>query len=108
MFHEKDEHGNLLREDGQILIPGTSESVPYQTSEELMNFLAGSERIRETITWKMTQFALGRPLGAADAATVADIHQAGQKSGGTYKDVITAIILSDLVQNGHTVKSQTE
>ena len=73
-----------------------------------MTFLAGSERIRETITWKMTQFALGRPLGAADAATVADIHQAGQKSGGTYKDVITAIILSDLVQNGHTVNSQTE
>ena len=108
VFHEKDEHGNELREDGQILIPGASRSVPYQTSEELMNFLAGSERIRETITWKMTQFALGRPLGPADAATVADIHQAGQKSGGTYKDVITAIILSDLVQNGHTVKSQTE
>jgi hypothetical protein len=107
-FHEEDEHGNELREDGQILIPGTSKSVPYQTSEELMTLLAGSERIRETITWKMTQFALGRPLGAADAATVADIHQAGQKSGGTYKDVITAIILSDLVQNGRTVKSQTE
>ena len=107
-FHEKDEHGNELREDGQILIPGTSKSVPYQTSEELMTLLAGSERIRETITWKMTQFALGRPLGAADAATVADIHQAGQKSGGTYKDVITAIILSNLVQNGRTVKSQTE
>lgn len=107
-FHEKDEHGNELREDGQILIPGTSESVPYQTSEELMNLLAGSERIRETITWKMTQFALGRPLGASDAATVADIHKAGQQSGGTYKDVITAIILSDLVQNGRRVTPQTE
>lgn len=107
-FHEKDEHGNELREDGQILIPGTAKSVPFKTSEELMNLLAGSERIRETITWKMTQFALGRPLGAADAATVADIHQAGQESGGTYKDVITAIILSDLVRNGRTVKSQTE
>lgn len=107
-FHEKDEHGNELREDGQILIPGTSESVPYKTSEELMNLLAGSERIRETITWKMTQFALGRPLGAADAATVADIHKAGQQSGGTYQDVIMAIILSDLVQNGRRVTSNTE
>jgi hypothetical protein len=107
-FHDKDEHGNELREDGEILIPGSSKPVPYQTSEQLMNLLAGSERIRETITWKMTQFALGRPLGAADAATVADIHQAGQQSGGTYKDVITAIILSDLVQNGRAVKSQTE
>lgn len=107
-FHEKDEHGNELREDGQILIPGTSESVPYKTSEELMNLLAGSERIRETITWKITQFALGRPLGASDAATVADIHKAGQQSGGTYKDVITAIILSDLVQNGRRVTSNTE
>ena len=107
-FHEKDEHGNTLREDGQILIPGTSESVPYKTSEELMNLLAGSERIRETITWKMTQFALGRPLGAVDAATVADIHKAAQQSGGAYKDVITAIILSDLVQNGRSVASNTE
>ena len=108
MFHEKDKHGNTLREDGQILIPGTSESVPYKTSEELMNLLAGSERIRETITWKMTQFALGRPLGAVDAATVADIHKAAQQSGGTYRDVITAIILSDLVQNGRRVASNTE
>lgn len=107
-FHEKDAHGNKLREDGQILVPGSAKPVPYQTSEELMNLLAGSERIRETITWKMTQFALGRPLGAADAATVADIHQAGQQSGGTYKDIITAIILSDLVQNGRTVTSQPE
>ena len=108
VFHERDEHGNELREDGQIMIPGESESVPYQTSEELMNLLAGSERIRETITWKMTQFALGRPLGASDAAAVADIHKAGQQSGGTYKDVITAIILSDLVQNGRRVTPETE
>jgi hypothetical protein len=107
-FHEKDEHGNLLREDGQILIPGTSKSVPYLTSEELMNLLAGSERIRETITWKVTQFAMGRPLGALDAATVADIHKAGQQSGGTWKDVITAIVLSDLVQTSRTVNYQTE
>ena len=107
-FHDQDEHGNELREDGQILIPGSAQPLPYQTSEELMNLLAGSERIRETITWKLTQFALGRPPGAADAATIAGIHQAGQQSGGTYKDIITAIVLSDLVQTSRTVPSQTE
>lgn len=107
-FHEKDVHGNELREDGEILIPGSAKSVPYRTSGELMNLLAGSERIKESMTWKLTQFSLGRPLGATDAATVADIHKASQQSGGTYKDVVTAIVLSDLVQKSRTVISSTE
>jgi hypothetical protein len=102
-FHDRDEHGNELQEDGEILIPGTAKSISFRTSEELVNLLAGSERIKETITWKVTQFALGRPLGAADAATVADIHHAAQKAGGTYRDTITAVVLSDLVQTSRTV-----
>lgn len=107
-FHEADKHGNALREDGRILIPGEPDSIPYGTIEELMNLLAGSERISESMTWKLTQFALGRPPGAHDAAIVSQIHQQARKSGGTYRDVITAIVLSDLVRTGRTVPSQTE
>jgi hypothetical protein len=101
-YHDRDEHGNTLRDDGNILFPGQETSVPFQTSAELMNLLAGSERVRETFTWKVTQFALGRPLVAADAPTVAAIHRAAQESGGTYPALLTAIVTSDLVLQTRT------
>jgi len=102
VFHEKDEHGNELREDGEILFPGAAKPVSYKTSSKLMDMLASSERVRLTLTWKVTQFALGRPLLAADARIVGKIHEAAQKGGGTYSSLITAIVLSDLVQMTRT------
>lgn len=101
-FHEKDEHANQLRADGEILFPGAAEPVKYKSSAELMDLLAGSDRVRETITWKVTQFALGRPLVAMDAGTVKRIHETAQKEGGTYPALITAIVMSDLVQMTRT------
>jgi hypothetical protein len=101
-YRKKDEFGNALRADGEILVPGTGKPVKYKTSAELMDLLARSDRVKETITWKMTQFALGRPLGAADAGDVQRIHEAVTKNGGTYPAMMTAIILSDLVQNTRT------
>jgi hypothetical protein len=100
--HERDEHGNKLREDGGILFPGTAKTISYQTSSELMNLLAGSERVRECLTWKVTQFALGRPLNAIDAPVVASIHRTSQKNGGTYASLVAAIATSELVQMTRT------
>jgi len=97
-FHEADEHGNPLRDDGEILFPGTAQPVPYKSSAELMNLLAASERVRECLTWKLAQFAVGRPLVAADRPVLDKIHAQAQKEGGTYPSLITAIVLSDLVQ----------
>ena len=97
-YHEVDEHGNKLRDDGKILFPGTAKTVSYKSSSELMDLLAGSDRVSQSITWKLTQFSLGRPLVAADARIVDGIHQASEKAGGTYASLITAIVLSDLVQ----------
>ena len=101
-FAETDRHGNRLREDGQLLIPGESEVVSYATAAELMDLLAQSERVQESITWKLTQFAIGRPLVAADAAIVSQIHRTAQQAGGTYDSLIQAIVLSDLVQKTRT------
>ncbi len=97
-FHEKDEHGNRLREDGEILFPGDAKPVAYKTSAELMNLLAGSDRIRESLTWKVAQFSLGRPLVAEDAPIIDRVHKSSQKNGGTWTSLITAIVTSDLVQ----------
>jgi Protein of unknown function (DUF1585) len=59
--------------------------------------------VRETITWKLTQFALGRPLTAADAPILAKIHQQAQEQGGTYASLMTTLVMSDLV-----LKTRTE
>jgi len=101
-FHNKDEHGNELRDDGEILFPGAAKPVPYQSSSELMNLLAGSPRVQKSITWKLTQFALGRPLVAADARIIDQIHEAARKNGGTYSSLVIAIVMSDLVQMTRT------
>lgn len=101
-FRETDEFANKLREDGNILVPGQEASVSYKSSAELMDLLAKSDRVRETMTWKVTQFALGRPLGAEDAAAIAEIHQAAQKNGGSYASLMAAIVTSDLVFRGRT------
>ena len=104
-FHQEDEHGNALREDGRIRIPGQPEVMDYQTSLQLIDFLAGNKRVQETITWKVVQFALGRPLTAHDANEVLRIHQQSQENGGTWKALIKAVILSDLVRNIKTEKA---
>jgi hypothetical protein len=101
-FSRADKHGNPLREDGEVLFPGRPGSIGYKTSAELMNLLATSPRVRETLTWKVVQFAMGRPLGADDARSVAEIHKSSQKRGGTYQSLVTAIILSDLVRRRHS------
>ena len=100
--HEKDRHGNPLRDDGEILFPGTAKPIKYKSSAELMDLLAQSERVKETLTWKVAQFAVGRPLSAADAPILEKIHQRAQKEGGRYSDLMLAIILSDLVQKTRT------
>ncbi len=101
-FHEQDHHGNKLRDDGEILFPGAAKPVKYQSSAELMNLLAKSDRVKQSLTWKLTQFSLGRPLSASDAPVLEKVHQTAQKAGGRYSDVMLAILLSDLVQKTRT------
>ncbi len=104
-YHEYDEHGNQLREDGEILFPGREEPVSYESSAELMDLLADSDRVRMAITRKLTQFALGRPLTAADLPHLKTIHETAVDNGGTYRALMTAIVMSDLVRTTRTESS---
>lgn len=97
-FYEKDHHGNALREDGEILFPGEAKPIPFQTVDELMAILAHSDRVKETMTWKLAQYVAGRPLNARDAEAVSDIHERATQAGGRYQDVLSAIVTSDLVR----------
>ena len=96
-YRETDEHGNKLRDDGEFFALGQEKPTKYKSTAELIDHLAASERVRETLTWKVTQFALGRPLGAEDARVVGEIHRSAEKGGGTYTSLMTAIVTSDLV-----------
>ena len=102
-YREVDEHGNALREDGEILFPGSAEPVAYATTSAMMELLAKSDRVRRNLTRKMTQFAIGRPLVAGDQPALDDVHRRSQAAGGTYQSLIEAIVTSDLVR-----KTQTE
>lgn len=97
-FHEVDDHRNKLREDGEILLPGEAAPVSYETIGEFTDLLANSERVRMGITRKLTQFVIGRPLVASDQPILERIHEATHSNGGTYEALITAIVMSDLVQ----------
>jgi hypothetical protein len=101
-FHDEDVFGNALRENGEILFPGEAKPVAYETSADLMNLLAESNRVKETITWKLAQFALGRPLESKDVPLLDRIHETAQKNGGTYESLITAIVTSDLIRTTRT------
>ena len=67
-----------------------------------MDLLAGNERVRETLVWKLAQFALGRPLFGSDRDAIAGIYASARKAGGTYQDMMAAIVLSDLVTSTRT------
>ncbi|MDG2125615.1 MAG: DUF1592 domain-containing protein, partial [Verrucomicrobiales bacterium] len=100
--HDVDEHGNKLREDGNVVIPGADKPIPYKTADELMDILAANDRVHETITWKLAQFSLGRPLGARDAKVLRAVHQQAKNNNFTYQSLITALATSDLVTKSRT------
>lgn len=101
-FQTVDEHGNQLRQDGEILFPGHAKPITYQTSAEMMDLLASSDRVKQCLTRKVSQFLLGRPLDLTDAASLRSIHEKSQQNGGTYQSLIMEIVLSDRVLTTQT------
>lgn len=91
-----DEHGNELRDDGTLNIPESSKSPSYSNSEEMMELLAGSERVEQCMTRKVTQFAIGRKLTANDECILRSIRRKFREGGGTYASLVAAIVTSDL------------
>ena len=96
-FHLTDEHGNTMREDGEVLVPGQSRSISFDKVIRLADILADSERVRQTIAWKAVQFAIGRPLVASDAPVLENIYSSWQKSGGTYQALVRTIATSKII-----------
>ncbi|MBX3748264.1 MAG: DUF1592 domain-containing protein [Verrucomicrobiae bacterium] len=105
-FHEQDELGNPLREDGAIRLPGSDRELAYASAAGFMDLLAASDRVRMTFTRKLAQFALGRPMVESDGPALDAIHrQALGTDGGTYHALLAAIVRSDLFQTVRTEPS---
>ena len=96
-YREVDHHGNPTRQDGAVLFPGESQPRRFASSAELMELLADHPRVRRSLVRKITQFVIGRPLVAGDAALIDQIDQAAAQAGGTYDAVLREITLSPLV-----------
>ena len=95
-YSKRDHFGNDLREDGEILIPGTAKLVKYENSRQLMDLLASSPRVRQNIIWKLTQFALGRPIANSDRPHLDTLFQNVQDQQ-TYQNVILHLATSPLI-----------
>ncbi|MEM8955438.1 MAG: DUF1592 domain-containing protein [Verrucomicrobiota bacterium] len=101
-WRQQDEHGNPLRDDGTILVPGAAKPIAYDNSAQLMNLLATNNRVAESLTRKLAQFAIGRPLTAQDIPAIKSIHQ----NSATYQQLITNLITSDLIQKSQTTPEE--
>ncbi len=101
-YSEVDEHGNVLREDGEIVLPGSDGPVSFASLTEMLDLLARSDDLQRTIIRKLAQFAIGRPLGTADEAAVEEIHRQVGSRGATYGRLVSAIVTSDLVRSVQT------
>ena len=96
-FKEVDHHGNKMRDDGKMNIPFLSKPLSYKNSAEMMDHLANSERVKETITAKLIQFVIGRSLTASDANNINQINNLAQKGNGTYESTMKAILTSEFI-----------
>lgn len=95
-YAKRDHFGNDLREDGEILIPGTSQLINYKNSRQLMDLLAKSSRVRQNIIWKLTQFALGRPIANSDRPHL-DTLFLNVREQQTYQNVLLNLATSPII-----------
>lgn len=94
----EDEHGNALRQDGFVVFPGTVEQVSYQSIAQLMDLLASSDRVRDCMSLKASQFSLGRPLAEVDACSLAAVRDRYAASDGSYQELMVAVALSPMMR----------
>ena len=80
----------------------------YRSSAELMDLLASSDRVSQSLSWKVIQFALGRPLVAEDAALVDKVHEQSRANGGTWTSLMVSLVSSDLVQKTRTESARIQ
>ncbi len=85
-FRAEDEFGNDLRTDGWLpdSVTDSGRQLPYRDYAELMGLLGESARIRDCLTQRHVEFALGRTLAKEQGSAVIEIADAGRDAGGSF------------------------
>ncbi|MEM9071553.1 MAG: DUF1592 domain-containing protein [Myxococcota bacterium] len=96
IFRTEDEHGNALQQDGSVRFASSAPPVAYASSEELMQVLAGADRVRDCMSLQASRFAMGRKLLASDGCALRDLRERLSTSDGTYRDLLIAIATSSM------------
>jgi len=94
-----DEHENMLPEDGFVKLPGGEGLKEYSNAGELTEILASSQRTEDCALLKSYEFIMARAASTADSCSLAAARESVLASGGTYKDIIRAIIRSEKFSN---------
>ena len=68
---------------------------PYNTPRELMERLAKSQRVRQSIIRHMFRYFMGRNELLSDSQTLIQADQAYVESGGSFKAVVVSLLSSD-------------
>lgn len=95
-YTTRDHFKNELRQDGKILIPGTTAPVKYKTTRELMDLLAKSPRVRQNIIWRLAQFSLGRPIATTDRLHLDKLFEK-VRDKESYQNVLLHLATSPLI-----------
>jgi hypothetical protein len=101
-FEHYDAIGRWRTDDGGRPVDATGRVLGTQDADgafdgavDLARRLAGSEQVRNCITEKWFEFALGRAPAEADACSVRAAKQAMDAAGGDLRELVLALVTSD-------------
>jgi len=77
-----------------VRVPGDATETPYGSVQELMGILSSNDRVRDCMTLKATQFALGRPIIETDGCSLAETRERLARTDATFQDLLVSIALS--------------
>jgi hypothetical protein len=96
-FLTEDEHGNTLRTDGWVpesLADG--EAVAYGTLDEYVAALATNARVRQCLTKRHVEHAIGSRLDAEHASSIAELTTSLEATGGSHAALVRTLVVHDL------------
>jgi hypothetical protein len=90
------ENGHPIDSSGGVLVSQDESLVgPVADVVELSSRLAQSRRVHDCVAKEVYRFALGRPLTPADACTLEQVGERFMASGGSFRELLLAVIESD-------------
>ncbi|MEO0321909.1 MAG: DUF1592 domain-containing protein [Myxococcota bacterium] len=99
-----DSDGEPVRVDGWIPQALAGRVIPFGDYDELATSLARSPRVRRCLTRRILEHGLGATLGEAQDRAVAEIADAAEAGGGSWRAIVRALVVHDLFRTRETVQ----